>query len=102
VRWKKHDATSANHSSSSSYVVSFTQTNPHTSGPLVGGTSMPNPFAQLMNHFHSQTTIEGSSPNLGMKQQNMASMYGQGYTRTAPSFTIPNPRSTPYTSGFNG
>jgi hypothetical protein len=32
----------------------------------------------------------------------MASMYGQGYTRIAPSFTIPNPNLTPYTSGFNG
>jgi hypothetical protein len=29
-------------------------------------------------------------------------MYGQGYTHAAPSFTIPNPSSTPYTSGFNG
>jgi hypothetical protein len=29
-------------------------------------------------------------------------MYGQGYTHTAPSFTIPNPSSTPYTSRFNG
>jgi hypothetical protein len=26
----------------------------------------------------------------------MASMYGQGYTHTAPSFTIPNPSLTPY------
>jgi hypothetical protein len=29
-------------------------------------------------------------------------MYGQGYTHTAPTFTIPNPSSTPYTSRFNG
>jgi hypothetical protein len=29
-------------------------------------------------------------------------MYGQGYMSTANSFTIPNPISTPYTSGFNG
>jgi hypothetical protein len=29
-------------------------------------------------------------------------MYMQGYTRTVPTFTIPNPNSTPYTSGFNG
>jgi hypothetical protein len=49
-----------------------------------------------------QTAIKGSAPNLGMTQQTMASMYGQGYTHTAPSFTIPNPSSTPYTSRFNG
>jgi hypothetical protein len=82
--------------------VSFTQTNPHTSGPLVSGTSMPNPSAQPMNHFHSQTTIEGSTPNLRLPQQTTTSMYGQGYIHTAPSFTIPNPSSTPYTFGFNG
>jgi hypothetical protein len=35
---KKHDATS------STCTVSFTQTNPHTSGPSVGGSSMPNPL----------------------------------------------------------
>jgi hypothetical protein len=29
-------------------------------------------------------------------------MYGQGYMHTAPNFNIPNPSSTPYTSGFNG
>jgi hypothetical protein len=29
-------------------------------------------------------------------------MFGQGYTHTAPSFTIPNPSLTPYTSRFNG
>jgi hypothetical protein len=29
-------------------------------------------------------------------------MYRQGYTHTEPSFTIPNPSLTPYTSGFNG
>jgi hypothetical protein len=63
---------------------------------------MPNPSAQPMNHFHSRTTVEGSVPNLGMPQQAMTSMYGQGYTHTTPSFTIPNPSSTPYTSRFNG
>jgi hypothetical protein len=63
---------------------------------------MPNTSAQPMNRFHSQTTIEGSAPNLGMPQQAMTSMYGQGYTHTMPSFTIPNPSSTPYTSEFNG
>jgi hypothetical protein len=63
---------------------------------------MPNPFAQPMNHFHSRTTIEGSAPNLGMPQQAMASMYGQGYTHTMPSFTMPNPSLNPCNSGFNG
>jgi hypothetical protein len=47
---KKLDTTSANPSSSTS-AVSFTQTNPHTSGPSAGGTSMPNPSA---GESHSQ------------------------------------------------
>jgi hypothetical protein len=64
---KKLDATSAN-PSSFTCTVSFTQTNPHTSGPSAGGTSMPNPSVQSVNHFHSHTTIEGSAPNLGMPQ----------------------------------
>jgi hypothetical protein len=29
-------------------------------------------------------------------------MYGQGYTHTTPSFTMPNTSSTPHTSRFNG
>jgi hypothetical protein len=49
---KKLDATSAN-PSSSTCAISFAQTNPHISGPLTGGTSMPNPSVQPMNHFHS-------------------------------------------------
>jgi hypothetical protein len=49
---KKIDATSVN-PSSSTCTVSFTQTNPHTSGPSVGDTFMPNPLAQPVNHFHS-------------------------------------------------
>jgi hypothetical protein len=49
---KKLDSTGIN-PSSSSCVVSFTQTNPHISGTLAGGTTMPNPSAQLVNHFHS-------------------------------------------------
>jgi hypothetical protein len=98
---KKLDATSAN-PSFSTCVVNFTQTNPHTSGLSAGGTSMPNPSAQPMTHFHSRTTMEGSGPNLRMPQHAMASMYGQGYTHTTPSFTIPNPSSTPYKSRFNG
>jgi hypothetical protein len=48
----KLDATSTN-PSSSTCAISFTQTNLHTSGPSVGGTSMPNPSAQPVNHFHS-------------------------------------------------
>jgi hypothetical protein len=63
---------------------------------------MSNPSVQLVNHFYSRTTIEGSTPNLGMPQQTTTSMYGQGYTHIAPSFTNPNPGSAPYTSGYNG
>jgi hypothetical protein len=70
---KKLDATSANPSSTCD--VSFTQTNPHTSGPSAEGTSMPNPSAQLVNHFHNRTTIEGSAPTFGMPQQTMTSMF---------------------------
>jgi ssRNA-specific RNase YbeY (16S rRNA maturation enzyme) len=56
---KKPHGTKVN-SSSSTCTISFTQTNPYTSGPSAGGTSMPNLSAQPMNHFHSRTTIEGS------------------------------------------
>jgi hypothetical protein len=38
---------------SSTYIVSFNQTNPHTSGALTGNTSMPNPSTQPVNHFHN-------------------------------------------------
>jgi hypothetical protein len=62
---EKLDATSANHSSSTC-AINFTQTNPHTSGASVGGTLMPNPSAQPVNHFHSRTTIEGSAPTFRM------------------------------------
>jgi hypothetical protein len=98
---EKHDDSKVNHSSSTS-VVNFAQSNPHTSGPSVGGTTMPNPSALPVNHFHSRTTIEGSTPNFGMPQQATTIIYGQEYTHTTPNFTIPNPNSTPYTSGFNG
>jgi hypothetical protein len=98
---KKLDATRSN-PSSSTCAVYFTQTNPHTSGPLVGGTSMPKPSAQPMDHFHSRTTIEGLAPRLGMPQQATTSMYGQGYTHTAPRFTMPNLSLTLHTSGING
>jgi hypothetical protein len=45
---KKHDATSVNSSSPSSFsscAISFTQTNSHTSGLSAGDTSIPNPLA---------------------------------------------------------
>jgi hypothetical protein len=98
---KKHNDANAN-PSSSTCAVNFAQTNPHTRDPSVGGTTMPNPSAQPMNHFHSRTIIEGSASNLGMPQQTTTNMYEQVYTHTIPSFTIPNPSSTPYTSRFNG
>jgi hypothetical protein len=96
---EKHSDANVNPSSSTG-VVNFTQTNPHTSGPSTGDTTMPNPSAQPMNHFHSRTAIEGLAPNLGISQQTMVNMYGQGYTHTAHSFTIPNPSSTPIPSGL--
>jgi hypothetical protein len=98
---KKLDATGAN-PSSSTYTVSFTQTNPHISGPSAGSTSVTNPSAHPVNHFHSQTTIEGSTPTFGMSQQTTASIFGQGYTHTVSSLSMPNPSSAPYTSGYNG
>jgi hypothetical protein len=73
---KKLDATSAN-PSSSTCAISFTQTNPHTSGPSAGSTSMPNSSAQPVNHFHSRTTIEGSAPSLGMPQQTNPACLGK-------------------------
>jgi hypothetical protein len=65
---KKLETTSVNPSSSSSYIVSFIQTNPQTSDTSVGGSTMPNSLAKPMNHFHSRTTIEGSTPTFGMSQ----------------------------------
>jgi hypothetical protein len=64
---KKLDTTSVN-PSSSTCTICFTQNNPHTSGASVGGTSMPNPSAQSVNHLHSRTTIEGSVPTFGVPQ----------------------------------
>jgi hypothetical protein len=98
---KKLDATSANHSSSTC-AVCFTQTNPHIIGLSMGSTSVPNPFAHLVNHFHSRTTIEGSAPTFWMPQQTTTSIFRQGYTHTASSFSMPNTGSTPYTSRYNG
>jgi hypothetical protein len=96
---EKLDATSIN--PSSTYAVSFTKTNPHISGPSTGGTSMPNPSAQPVNHFHSRTTIEDLTPTFMMPQQTTAGMFGQGYMHTAPNFSMPNPGLAPYTSGYN-
>jgi hypothetical protein len=96
----KLDITSIN--PSSTCVVSFTQSNPHTSGASVSGTSMPNPSAQPVNHFHSRTTIEGSTHTFGVPQQTMSTMFGQGYTQTAPSFSMLNFTSAPYTPRGNG
>jgi hypothetical protein len=55
-----------------------------------------------MNHFHSRTTIEGSTPTFGMPQQTITSMFGQEYTQTAPSFSVPNFSLAPYTPGGKG
>jgi hypothetical protein len=62
---KKYNTTSVN-PSSSTCAVSLTKINPHTSGASAGGTSMSNPSAHSVNHFHAQTTIEGSTPTFGM------------------------------------
>jgi hypothetical protein len=98
---KKLDTTSVI-PSSSTCIVSFTQTNSHTSGASVGGTSMPNPSAQPVNHFHSQTTIEGSTPTFRVPHQTTVSIFGQGYTHITPMFSMPNFTSAPYNPGGNG
>jgi hypothetical protein len=72
---KKHSDANIN-PSSSTCAVNFAQTSPHSSGSSVGGTTMPNPSAQLVNQFHNRTTIEGLAPNLGMPQQTTTSMFG--------------------------
>jgi hypothetical protein len=36
-----------------------------------------------------------------MLQQTTASMFGQEYTHTVPSFSMPNPGLAPYTSRYN-
>jgi hypothetical protein len=64
---KKLETTSVN-PSSSSYTVSFIQTNPQISDTLVDAATMPNSLAKPMNHFHSRTTIEGSTPTFRMSQ----------------------------------
>jgi hypothetical protein len=50
---KKHVDSNVHTSSSSSWAVNFSQTNPQPSGTLAGGTSQPNPSAQPMNHFYN-------------------------------------------------
>jgi hypothetical protein len=87
--------------SSSTCTVSFAQTNPHTSGASAGDTSMPNPSAQPVNHFHNQTTIDCSAPTFGVSQQTTGSMFGQGYAQTTPNFSMPNFTSAPYTPRGN-
>jgi hypothetical protein len=72
---KKLDNSSINPSSSSCTII-FTQTNAQTSGTSVGGATMLNLSAQLMNHFHNRTTIEGSAPTFGMPQQTTTSIFG--------------------------
>jgi hypothetical protein len=52
-----------------------------------------------MNHFHSRTNMDGSVPTFGIPQQAMASMFGQRYTHTAPSFSMLNIGSDPYSPG---
>jgi hypothetical protein len=54
--------------SSSSYAINFDRTNPQASDTSVGGTTIPNPSVQPVNHFHRLTTIEGLTPNFGMLQ----------------------------------
>jgi hypothetical protein len=41
------------------------------------------------------------APTFGMPQQTTVSIFGQWYTHTTPSFSMPNPGSAPYTSGYN-
>jgi hypothetical protein len=93
---KKLDTTSVI-PSSSTCIVSFTQTNPHTNGASVGGTSMPNPSAQPVNHFHSQTTIEGSTPTFRVPHQTTVRYLGKGIRTSHLCFlcqTLPQPHTT--------
>jgi hypothetical protein len=84
-----------------SWVVNFAQTNSQPSGTTMGGTSQPIPSAQPMNHFYSQTTIDGLTPTGGMPQHTTTSMFGQGYTHVTPNFSMPNFGSASYTPGGN-
>jgi hypothetical protein len=51
---------------SSSCDVNFAQTNSQPSGTSLGSTSQPHPSTQPMNHFYSQTDVDGSTPAYGM------------------------------------
>jgi hypothetical protein len=51
------------------------QTNQQTSGTSAGGATMLNPSTQLMNHFHSRTSIECLTPTFEMSQQTTTSMF---------------------------
>jgi hypothetical protein len=62
--------------SSSSCALNFARTNSQTSDTSVGGATMTNPSTQLMNHFHSQTTIESSAPTFGVPHQTTSSRFG--------------------------
>jgi hypothetical protein len=63
--WDGKKLVNSNVNHSSSCAVNFAQANPETSCTLAGGTTMPNPSAQPMNHFNSRTTIDGSAPAFG-------------------------------------
>jgi hypothetical protein len=83
---------------SSSYVVNFAQTNPQISGTSAGGTTMLNPSAQSMNHFHSRTIIHGSAPTFEMPQQTMIKIFDQGYNTPYLAFlyqTLARPHIPP-------
>jgi hypothetical protein len=56
------------HRASSSCIVNFDQTNPQPSGTSTSDITQPNPSTQLMNHFYSQTIIDGLTPAGGMPQ----------------------------------
>jgi hypothetical protein len=97
---KKLDATSVNPSSSTS-AVSFTQTNPHTSGASVGW------------HFHATPLCLVDEPlsqlnhhrGFGSYFWDAAANYDQHVrardTHTTPSFSMPKHGSITYTSGYN-
>jgi hypothetical protein len=72
--------------SSSSCMVSFSQTNRQTSGTSVGSATMPNPSAQSMNHFYNRTTIKGSATTFGMPHQTIAAYSSKGICRPHLAF----------------
>jgi hypothetical protein len=52
--------------SSSFCTVNFAQINLQTTDTSVGGTTMPIPSTQSINHFHSRTTIDDLAPTFGL------------------------------------